>query len=113
MREADLLLHVVDVSHPSFEEHIKVVMKTLEELKCSDKPVLIVFNKMDQYHIKNEEDEDVVLSLEGLKNSFIQKSHEPCVFISAATRGNIEELRTVLLDNVRKQYSVRYPYVTV
>ena len=113
VREADLLLHVVDVSHPSFEEHIKVVMKTLEELKCSDKPVLIVFNKMDQYHIKNEEDEDVVLSLEGLKNSFIQKSHEPCVFISAATRGNIEELRTVLLDNVRKQYSVRYPYVTV
>jgi len=113
VREADLLLHVVDVSHPSFEEHIKVVMKTLEELKCSDKPILIVFNKMDQYHIKNEEDEDVVLSLEGLKNSFIQKSHEPCVFISAATRGNIEELRTVLLDKVRKQYSVRYPYVTV
>ena len=113
VREADLLLHVVDVSHPSFEEHIKVVMKTLEELKCSDKPVLIVFNKMDQYHIKNEEDEDVVLSLDGLKNSFIQKSHEPCVFISAATRGNIEELRTVLLDKVKKQYSVRYPFVTV
>jgi GTP-binding protein HflX len=113
VREADLLLHVVDVSHPSFEEHIKVVNQTLADLKCSDKPTLIVFNKMDMYRIPNEEDEMVPLSLEGLKNSFIQKSHEPCVFISAATRSNIDELRTVLLDNVRKQYSVRYPYMVV
>jgi GTP-binding protein HflX len=113
VREADLLLHVVDVSHPSFEEHIKVVNQTLADLKCSDKPTLIVFNKMDMYRIPNEEDEMVPLSLEGLKNSFIQKTHEPCVFISAATRANIDELRTVLLDNVRKQYSVRYPYMVV
>ena len=109
VREADLLLHVVDVSHPSFEEHIKVVNQTLADLKCSDKPTLIVFNKMDMYRIPNEEDEMVPLSLEGLKNSFIQKSHEPCVFISAATRSNIDELRTVLLDNVRKQYQCMIP----
>lgn len=113
VREADLLLHVVDLSHPSFEEHIKVVNQTLSELKCSDRPTLIVFNKMDQYRIQNDEGDMVPLSLEGLKNSFIQKTHEPCVFISAANRSNIDELRTVLLEHVRKQYSVRYPYAIV
>ncbi len=114
VREADLLLHVVDVSHPSFEEHIKIVKQTLTELKCADKPMLTVFNKMDLYRIQNEEEDEMVpLSLEGFKNSFIQKSHEPCVFVSAANRTNVEELRSVLLSEVRKQYSVRYPYMVV
>ncbi len=113
VREADLLLHVVDVSHPSFEEHIKIVKQTLAELKCADKPMLTVFNKMDMYRIQNEEDEMVPLSIEGFKNSFIEKTHAPCVFMSAANRTNIEELREVLLADVRKQYGVRYPYALV
>ena len=108
---ADLLVHVVDVSHPSFEDHIKVVNQTLSELKCSDRPTLLVFNKMDMYRIQNEEGEFVPLTLEGFKNSFIEKSHAPCVFISAANRTNIDELRKMLLEQVRKQYSVRYPYL--
>ncbi|MGP8216199.1 MAG: GTPase HflX [Bacteroidia bacterium] len=113
VREADLLLHVVDVSHPSFEEHIRIVNQTLTELHCADKPSLLVFNKMDLYRYQNDEGENVPLSLEGFKNSFIEKSHAPCVFISAANKTNIEELRSVLLENVRKQYSVRYPYMPV
>ena len=68
---------------------------------------------MDQYRIQNDDGDMIPLSLEGLKNSFIQKSHEPCVFVSAANRTNVEELRTVILDNVRKQYAVRYPYAIV
>jgi len=111
VREADMLLHVVDVSHPSFEDHIQVVKQTLSELNCSDKPTLLVFNKMDMYRIQNEEGEFVPLSLEGLKNSFIEKSHAPCVFISAASKTNIDEFRKVLLTEIKKQYSVRYPYL--
>jgi len=111
VREADMLLHVVDVSHPSFEDHIQVVKQTLSELNCSDKPTLLVFNKMDMYRIQNEEGEFVPLSLEGFKNSFIEKSHAPCVFISAANKTNIDEFRKVLLTEIKKQYSVRYPYL--
>ncbi len=111
VREADVLLHVVDVSHPSFEDHINVVKQTLTELKCGDKPTIIVFNKVDLYRIQNEEGDMVPLSIEGFKNSFIEKSHAPCVFISAANKMNIDEFRTTLLTEIKKQYSVRYPYL--
>ncbi|HTA82775.1 MAG TPA: GTPase HflX [Bacteroidia bacterium] len=113
VREADMLLHVVDVSHPSFEDHIQVVKQTLTGLKCIDKPMLTVFNKVDMYRIQNEEGESVPLTIEGFKNSFIAKTHSPCVFISAGTKTNIEEFRNTLLAEVKKQYSVRYPYMVV
>ena len=113
VREADILLHVVDVSHPSFEDHIKVVKQTLTELKAADKPTILVFNKMDLFRYENEEGEKVAMTLEGFKNSYIAKDHENSVFISAAGKKNIDELRQILISNVRRENSIRYPYIVM
>ena len=114
VREADILLHVVDISHPQFEEQLAVVNKTLHELKSDDKPVIIVFNKMDEYEkITFDEwlEPDVKQDLlRELKDKWQLQMEGKCVFISATEKINIVELRQTVLNNVRKIYQVRYPY---
>lgn len=114
VREADILLHVVDISHPKYEEQIEVVNKTLQELKSFDKPVITVFNKMDQYE-KNTFDqwlEPAVKQqlLQELKQRWEQHTHGNCVFISATAKTNITQLRQIVLNRVRKLYQLKYPY---
>lgn len=112
VREADILLHVVDVSHPSFEDHIKSVNETLIELKAIDKPIILVFNKTDLYRVADDDGYLHSVSLEDMKKSWIAKMHPHCVFISAIGRTNIEELREIMLKLIKAQYKVRYPYNT-
>jgi GTPase len=114
VREADILLHVVDISHPQFEEQLAVVNKTLHELKSDDKPVIVVFNKMDEYEkvtfdewLEPEVKQDL---LRELKDKWQLQTEGKCVFISATEKINIAELRQTVLNNVRKIYQVRYPY---
>jgi GTP-binding protein HflX len=117
VRESDLLIHVVDVSHANFEEQIRIVNETLKELGTHDKPMLIVFNKIDKfsYAIKDEHDLTPIqkenYSLSDLKKSWMASDkHHTTVFISAITRENIEELRQLLYDEVKKIHVKRYPY---
>ncbi len=114
VRETDILLHVVDISHPKFEEQLAVVNKTLHELKSDDKPVIIVFNKMDEYEkitfdewLEPEVKQEL---LQELKDKWQLQTEGNCVFISATEKINIAELRQTVLNNVRKMYQVRYPY---
>ena len=114
VREADVLLHVVDISHPKYEEQIAVVNKTLQELKSFDKPLIIVFNKMDQYE-KNTFDQwlpDEVKEqlLDELKERWKAQTNGNCVFISATEKTNIKELRQIILNQVRNLYQQKYPY---
>jgi GTP-binding protein HflX len=114
VREADVLLHVVDISHSQYEEQLDVVNKTLHEIKSDDKPVITVFNKMDQYE-KNTFDEWLEPEvkqdlLNELKEKWQEKTEGNCVFISATEKTNIKELRQTVLNNVRTMYQVRYPY---
>ncbi len=113
VREADILLHVVDISHPSFIEQIQVVNQTLTELKAVDKPTVLVFNKADIYRTYDDDGNALPMSIEELKNSWISKEYAPCVFISATSKLNIEELRTTVLERIRREYSIRYPYSIV
>lgn len=113
VREADILLHVVDISHPSFEEQIRVVNQTLTELKAIDKTTILVFNKADLFRFHDEDGNPIPASINDLKKSWIAKEHENCVFISAVTKQNIDELRKVMIDSIRREYSVRYPYSIV
>lgn len=114
VREADLLLHVVDISHPNFEEHINVVKETLKDLKVGHKPSIMVFNKMDAYHFQTADADDPekpeVLSeteqLERLKKSWMAKENTPVIFISATTKANIDELRTKILQTVKSIYAI-------
>ena len=116
VRESDILLHVVDIAHPAFEEHINVVNDTLKELEAQEKPTILIFNKMDLYeeryfdkYLTNEIKKDI---LDELKNSWMQKSNAHCVFISATEKNNTEELRNRLTDLVKEQYQIPYPYKT-
>ena len=116
VREADVLLHVVDVSHPAFEDHIATVNATLEDIGARDKPTIMVFNKMDLYeermfdpYLKEEIKKDIV---DELKQTWMQRSNENAVFISAIEKRNIEELRDRILLMVAEAYKVRYPYKT-
>lgn len=117
VRESDLLVHIVDISHPNFEEQIKVVDETLRELGSSEKPLIIIFNKTDafSYTVKDEDDLTPVLkdnySLSDLKKTWMSsdKNHRT-VFISAKTKENIEELRNLLYEEVKKIHIKRYPY---
>ncbi|GAC1438949.1 MAG: GTPase HflX [Sediminibacterium sp.] len=117
VREADILLHVVDVSHSHYEEQIGVVNKTLQELKAFDKPILTVFNKMDLYEEKNFDDwlEDSVKHeiWRDLKDKWDQATDHNCVFISALEKKNMDALREIILNKVRDMYQVRYPYRTI
>lgn len=117
VREADILLHVVDISHPKYEEQMGVVNKTLQELKAFDKPILVVFNKMDRYEaeffdpwLSEEVKEDL---LRDLRQRWEEATQQQCVFISATERENIEALRTLVIEKVRDMYSIRYPYKTM
>ena len=114
VREADLLIHVLDIAHPNFEEHFEVVNETLNEIDNSEKPTIIVFNKIDAYqpilNEMNEEEEDVT-TLESLKKSWMAKMNKTkCVFISAQNKENVEELKEVLYEEVKTIFRVRYPY---
>ncbi len=116
VRESDILLHVVDISHPAFEDQINVVNETLKELNASEKPSILIFNKMDLYE-KNNFDKylqsDIKLDiLNDLKKSWMSKSNYHCVFVSATEKNNIGELRVLLIDLVKEQYQIRYPYKT-
>jgi len=114
VREADILLHVVDISHSQYEEQLAVVNKTLQELGCLEKPTITIFNKMDLYE-KNTFDkwleEDVKKEiLRELKEKWQEDTNGNCVFISATEKQNIDELRQTILNKVRETYQVRYPY---
>lgn len=117
VREADILLHVVDTSHPQYEDQIGVVNKTLQELKAFEKPILTIFNKMDLYEEKNFDEwlEDEVKQeiLLELREKWERATDHNCVFISALERKNIDALRELILGKVRDMYQVRYPYKTV
>jgi GTP-binding protein HflX len=117
VRESDLLLHVLDISHPGFEDQYNVVNKTLQELKIGDKPTIIIFNKIDAYRFVEKEEGDLSeltkenISLEDLKKSWMSKiGNNKCVFISALNRQNVEELRKVVYGEVKKIHEIRYPY---
>ncbi len=116
VREADLLVHVVDISHPQFEDQIAVVKQTLSEIGAGDKPVYLVFNKVDAYtYIKKDEDDLTPagrenLSLDDLKQSWIAKANTPCIFLSAAERTNIDKFRADLYGMVREIHAGRYPF---
>ena len=116
VREADLLLHVVDISHPDFEEQITVVEKTLADLGCADKPSMIVFNKIDAYTWVEKEPDDLTpatrenVSLDDLKRTWMAKMQDNCLFISAREKQNIDELREVLYKKVRQLHVQKFPY---
>ena len=116
VREADLLLHVVDISHPDFEEQIQVVEKTLADLGCAEKPSMIVFNKIDQYTWVEKEPDDLTpatkenITLEELKRTWMAKLNENCLFISAREKENIDEFREILYKKVREMHVQKYPY---
>jgi GTP-binding protein HflX len=116
VREADILLHVVDISHPSYEEQIGVVNKTLQDLKAFEKPVITIFNKIDLYAQKTfdewleQDTKDQILN--DLNARWQAETNGNAIFISALERTNIEDLRKTILDKVREMYRIRYPYKT-
>lgn len=116
VREADILLHVVDVSHPGYEDQIGVVNKTLQEISAFDKPVITIFNKMDQYEkntfdpwLEEEVKKEILIDLKERWENELQGN---CVFVSAIEKRNIDELRNTILGKVRELYKIRYPYKT-
>ncbi len=116
VREADLLLHVVDISHQNFEEHYRIVNETLAEIDGTDKPVIVVFNKIDALrflpkdHFEPDDQENHVYSLEELKKMWVSRIEDKCVFISAEKKENIEELKTLVYEEVKRIFQERYPY---
>ena len=116
VREADLLLHVVDVSHPEFEEQIAVVEKTLADLNCGDKPMMVIFNKIDAFTYVQKEEDDLTpktrenITLDELKETWMNKLADNCLFISARERQNIEYLKEVLYKKVCELHVQKYPY---
>ena len=116
VREADILLHMVDISHPGFEEQIQIVNQTLHDIKASNKPTIVVFNKIDAYRYIRKEEDDLSpktrlnLSLAELKNSWMAKNNSPSIFISATQKENIEEFRMILYNKVKEIHITRYPY---
>ncbi len=118
VRESDILLHVVDISHPGFEEQISVVEQTLVELGSGDKPTILIFNKIDSFTYEEKDPDDLTpirrenFSLEDLMNSWMAKNNNPCIFISAKQKTNLEQLKQLLYDKVREIHAARYPYDT-
>jgi GTP-binding protein HflX len=114
VREADILLHVVDISHPQYEEQLTVVNKTLAELGAAEKPTITIFNKMDKYEevvfdkwLEDEVKQDI---LRDLKERWQEETKGNCVFVSATERTNLDVLRQTILNKVRDMYRIRYPY---
>ena len=117
VREADLLLHVVDISHPAFEEQIEVVNKTLQEVcDSADKPMILVFNKIDAFSYVEKAADDLTprtrenISLDELKETWMAKMHDNCIFISARNKTNIDELKSLLYQRVKEIHTTRFPY---
>lgn len=116
MREADLLVHVVDISHPTFEDQIAVVEKTLKDINSADKPTIIVFNKIDAFTYTPKEEDDLTpmtrenISLDELKKTWMSKMQENCIFISAKDKTNFEELKELLYKRVKEIHVTRFPY---
>ncbi len=110
VREADILIHVVDISHPTFEDQIKTVNETLKDLGVIDKEIITVFNKIDAYKPEHDNETGVSLSLDEFKNSWMGKHNSPAVFISATNRENVDELRSLLYSKVKNIHQERYPY---
>lgn len=116
VREADLLLHVVDISHPDFEEQISVVENTLKDLGCAEKPSMIVFNKIDAYRWVDNDPDDLTpptrenVTLDELRRTWMAKLGDDCIFISAREKQNIDELRDVMYKRVRELHVQKYPY---
>lgn len=116
VREADLLLHIVDVSHPEFEEQIEVVNKTLADLKCGDKPIMVIFNKIDAFTYVKKDEDDLTpktkenITLDELKATWMNKLEENCLFISARERQNIENLKDIIYKRVCELHVQKYPY---
>lgn len=117
VREADLLLHVVDISHPNFEEHIASVNKILDEIDSADKKTIMVFNKIDQYHHQTIDDDDLVterttkhFTIEDWKRTWMQRMGEDALFISALNKENLDEFRKRVYDVVRDIHVTRFPY---
>ena len=116
MREADLLLHVVDISHPDFEEQIHVVENTLKELGCAEKPSMIIFNKIDNYTWVPKDADDLTpstaenITLDELKQTWMARLNDQCLFISAKKKLNIDEFKEVLYQQVRRLHVQKYPY---
>ncbi|SHH48288.1 GTP-binding protein HflX [Wenyingzhuangia marina] len=117
VREADLLLHVVDISHPTFEDHINSVNLILEEIESANKPTLMVFNKIDSYTHETIDEDDLVTektekhyTLDELKNSWMSKIEDECVFISALNKDNMEDFKEKVFDMVRDIHTKRFPY---
>jgi GTP-binding protein HflX len=116
VREADLLVHIVDISNPTFEDQIAVVEKTLQEIQCEDKPTLLVFNKIDAFSYTPKEEDDLTpktrenISLEEFQNTWMAKMQENCIFISAKNRTNLEEFKSLLYKKVKEIHVTRFPY---
>lgn len=117
VREADILIHVVDISHPNFEDQLNIVNETLAEIDKEEKPIILVFNKIDAYtHIPKDEDDLTPktaenISLEELKHTWMSKmNNHNCVFISATDKENVDELKSVIYEEVKRVFQIRYPY---
>ncbi len=116
VREADVLVHVVDISHPGFEEQIETVNATLSEIETGEKPTIYVFNKIDAFQYIKKDDDDLSpktrenLSLEELKNSWMGKNNTPSLFISATEKDNVEEFKKTLYEEVKQIHVTRFPY---
>lgn len=116
VREADLLIHVVDISHPGFEQQIEVVNNTLSEIDAGDKPMIMLFNKIDAYTYVEKEEDDLTpktkenRTLEDLQQTYMSQSNRITCFVSAKNKENIDNLRQTIYDNVRTIHAIRYPY---
>jgi len=116
VRESDILLHIVDISHPNFEEQVEIVQQTLFEIDANDKPVILVFNKIDNFNYVRKDEDDLTsftrenLSLDDLKRTWMARCNGTCVFISAKNKENIEDIRDLLYDKVKEIHIQRYPY---
>ncbi len=110
------MIHVVDISHPEFEDQIKTVSETLAEIGAGDKKVIMVFNKVDTYCWIEKEEDDLEpatkenISMSELQNTWMAKDNNPCIFISAKTKENYHEFRQLLYDNIKEIHAVKYPY---
>ncbi len=116
VREADLLIHVVDISHKNFEDHLNVVKQTLQDIGAGDKPVILLFNKVDAFTYTPKEEDDLTpstrdnLSLDDIKNTWMKNLNATCIFMSALKKQNVEEFKKTLYEQVKEMHVKRYPY---
>ena len=116
VREADIWVHVVDISHPQFEEQMEVVERTLHEIDTQDKPMIVVFNKIDAFSYQPKEEFDLTpttaenISIEELKQTWMSKLNKNCIFISAKEKINIEEFKQLIYQRAKEIHTTRFPY---